>query len=55
MPLAPPVLDVAAGLVDTGQLQGSTAEERDGFGLALAEGARCQVVVCLESLGGVAE
>ena len=49
------MLDVAAGLVDAGELQRRTAEECHGFGLTLAEGARRGLAVGLPSFGGVAE
>ena len=55
MPLTPPVLDVAAGLVDAREFERRAAEECHGFGLAFAEGARRLVAVGLQSLGGVAE
>src|SRR5258706_2404407 len=52
---APPRLDVAAAVLDTRQIKRGAAQERDCFGLTLAEAARGLLAVGLLAFRGVTE
>ena len=55
IPGTPPALDVASAVLDAGQPQGRTTEQRDGFGFAFPQAARGALAVGLLAFGGVAE